>query len=101
MIIERSVSLQNEEAQARIIGKGGKKRRDIEMVSGTRIRVKGLTVYISAQFEEQIVVAVQLINKSEQHRLAAELPAGAQTEVADSLEGDLKLAAYYTFCDKF
>ena len=64
MIIERLVSLQNEEAQARIIGKGGKKRRDIEMVSGTRIRVKGLTVYISAQFEEQIVLAVQLINQS-------------------------------------
>ena len=96
MIIERLLSLQNEEAKARVIGKGGKKRRDIEMTSGTRIRIKGLTVYISALSEEQVELAVQLIKKSEQHRLVAELPTGAQIEVVNTLEGDLRLAAYFT-----
>ena len=97
MVITCTYTLPNEEAKARLMGKGGKKKVDIEMVTGANIHVEGRVVYVSAQLERQAELAIQLICKSESHRLAASIVPGTQTRVDNPLLSDLKLAAYYTY----
>ena len=81
----------------RLKGKGGKKILDIETVTGAKIHREGLVVYVGAQLEQQAELAIQLICKSESHRLAARIVPGTQSEVDNPLLSDLRLAAYYTY----
>ena len=96
MISTLTVILPNEEAKARLKGKGGRKVRDIELVTGAKILIEKLVVVIRAQSEQQAVMAKQLILKSESHRLAANAATGKQSEVDRHILYDLRMAAFYT-----
>ena len=96
MVSTFTVILPNEEAKARLKGKGGKKVRDIELVTGAKILIEKLVVVIRAQSEQQAVMAKRLILKSESHRLAASAATWKQSEVDRPILNDLRMAAYYT-----
>ena len=71
MVYNQCLSLPKSEARARLLGKEGKKCRDIEAVSGARLAIDGLRVGICAPSETSLDLTLQLVMKSEAHRLAA------------------------------
>ena len=97
MAYEHTITLPNEAAKARLLGKGCKKLQDIEAVSGAKLVISRLQVGIRAPSEDSLTLAIQLVLKSEKHRMAAARTAGDVPEPENVLEHDLILAAYYTY----
>ena len=97
MAWEQVITLPSKEARARLLGKGGKKLRDIELVSDARLVVSDLKVVIRAPSMESLTLAIQLVHKSEKHRRAAARTDFNVPEPENVLERDLILAAYYTY----
>ena len=97
MSYEHVLLLPCKAARARLFGKGGRKREDIEKVSGAQLSIEGLSVCIQSSSEESLHLAVQLVLKSEEHRLAALRVAPRVPGPNNALKSDLLLAAYYTY----
>ena len=97
MAYGHTVTLPNEAARARLLGKGGKKLHDIEMVSGAKLVISRLQVNIRAPSQISLALAIQLVYKSEKHRIAAARTNCEVPEPENVLERDLMLASYYTF----
>ena len=97
MSYEYVLWLPNSEARARLCGKRAKKREDIEKVSGARLSIENLRVVIRAPSEESLDLAIKMIKKSEDHRLAALKVIPTMPRPENVLKSDLLLAAYYTF----
>ena len=54
-------------SRGRIIGKDGKKIKDIENVSAAKVAIFGSVVYISADKEDSVKLAERLITKALEH----------------------------------
>ena len=96
MIYERVLFLPGGEARARLYGKGGKKWKDIEAVSGARLSINGLRLCIQAPSEGAVDLAFKMVMKSEQHRLAAKEKVPDLPGPNNALKSDLLMAAFYT-----
>jgi len=96
MVYNQFLALPNDEARARLLGKEGKKCRDIEAVSGACLVIDGLRVGICAPSKTSLDLALQLVMKSEAHRLAARKVILDRQKPVHALKSDLLLAAYYT-----
>ena len=88
MVYEQSLSLPNGEARARLLGKEGKKCRDIEAVTGACLVVEGLKVGIFASSKASLDLAHQLVLKSEEHRLAARKMIPDEQKLTNALKSD-------------
>ena len=97
MSYEHVLLLPCQAARARLFGKGGKKREDIEKVSGATLSIEGLSVRIQSFNEESLRLAVRLVLKSKEHRLASLRVAQRVPRPKNALKSDLLMAAYYTY----
>ena len=89
-------SLPDKNSKARLIGRDGAKKRDIEFVSGASLVIRNTEVEILAPDEEKMVLAKKLIHKCIQHGLAANRVVDRQQPVVDCVKKDLVMAAHYT-----
>ena len=82
-----------------MIGKARSKIRDLEQVSRARLEVREMEVWIWALSEESADLAQNLVLKCIEHGEAANRIVAKQSDVANLVESDLRMAAYYTYCD--
>ena len=82
-----------------MIGKACSKIRDLEQVSRARLKVREMEVWIWALSEESADLAQNLVLKCIEHGEAANRIVAKQSDVANLVESDLRMAAYYTYCD--
>ena len=82
-----------------MIGKACSKIRDLEQVSRARLEVREMEVWIWALSEESADLAQNLVLKCIEHGEAANRIVAKQSDVANLVESDLRMAAYYTYCD--
>ena len=98
-MIFRKIGLPNERSKARVIGKACSKIRDLEQTSRARLEVREMEVWIWALSEESADLAQNLVLKCIEHGQAANRVVSRQSDVANVVESDLRMAAYYTYCD--
>ena len=98
-MIFRKLCLPDERSRARVIGKEGLKNRDLEQASGARLEVGKMEVCIWAPNEESVELAQNLVLKCTAHGQAANRPVAKKSDLDNPVKSDLKVAAYYTYCD--
>ena len=84
-------------SRARLIGRGGAKKRDIETVSGATLSIRDKEVLITASDLGKIDLAKRLICKCIEHGRAANQALSSQFKDSDSVRKDLIMAAHYTY----
>ena len=82
-------------SRGRIIGKDGRKIKDIYEVSSAKVIVSGNEVHISAANEDSVKLAESLVNKAIKHLEAASVQQRIVTP-KNVVKADISMAVYYT-----
>ena len=82
--------------RGRLIGKDGKKIKDIKEVSSAEVHISGNEVYISAAKEDSVKLAERLVTKAIKHLEASNSKHKIATP-KNVVKMDISMAVYFTY----